>query len=141
MKYEGMWFKVWCEDGLRGEGINGCKGWEGVKVREETEGGPGVRKELRCGVGLEAEEGRTKMERHGKRVGKRVGKREGGREEGRVGQAGRQACLHGGKEQIYGIDETEEHQGDTRIGTIILKKQQKHIIQITRTRREHRSSS
>lgn len=45
-----------------------------------------MRKELRRGVGLEAEEGRTRMERHGKGVGKREGGREGrGRGGGRGG--------------------------------------------------------
>lgn len=44
-----------CEEGLRGESINGCKGWEVVEVREEIEWGPGMRKELRGGVRVEVE--------------------------------------------------------------------------------------
>lgn len=75
MKCEGVWFKLWCQEGLRGESINGCKRWEVVEVREEIEWRPGMRKGWRGGVGLEAEEGRTRMERHGKRVGKREGGR------------------------------------------------------------------
>ena len=91
MTCEGVWFKVWCEEGLRGEGINGCKGWEGVKVREETEWRPGVEKGWRGGARVEAEEGRTRMERQGKREGKRVGKRAGGRE----GEGKREGCREG----------------------------------------------